>query len=182
MLYSGPEPAISKIQPILSTPKTSVFGTVRRVTGTTGTASTVKLIDQYLSAIQLLAACEALSFAARLGLDTSQIYEFIGNAAAWSWMLQTQAPKMLIGDRDSKMEAVSDSYSGSVTIGTFAADLGIFLDEAKSATYWAPLASAAHNAFLAGVSKGWGAQCDASVVRLYEIEEVSVARSASTGS
>ncbi|KAL4792867.1 NAD-binding of NADP-dependent 3-hydroxyisobutyrate dehydrogenase-domain-containing protein [Aspergillus venezuelensis] len=180
MLYSGSDHAISKIYPILSALESSVFNSIRRVTGTTGSASTVKLIDQHLSAIQLLSASKALSFAAKLDLDTRQIYQFIGSAAAWSWMLQTRAPRMLIGDWDSVAQA--DSNSGSVTIGTFADDLGVFLDEAKSAMYWAPLASAAYNAFLVGVSKEWGAQCDASVVRLYESEGVSVARSASAGS
>ncbi|KAL4925930.1 uncharacterized protein BDV17DRAFT_294053 [Aspergillus undulatus] len=154
----------------LTLKNTHVFNTIRRVTGSAGAASTVKLMYQHQTGIQVRAASEAMSFAAKLGLDTRHLYELVGSAAAWSWMSQSRAPKMLRGD----WSATSDS------VRTLANDLRLFLGEAKESMIWAPLASAALNLFLAAVMKEWAGLSDAGVVRLYETEKISVSRAAST--
>ncbi|KAL3465700.1 NAD-binding of NADP-dependent 3-hydroxyisobutyrate dehydrogenase-domain-containing protein [Aspergillus heterothallicus] len=86
--------------------------------GGLGSASTVKFIDQLLASIHLVAAAEAMAFATHLGLDVSQIFELLRNAAAWSWMFESRVPKLLRGTHDP------DS-----PLPTFARDLGLICHE-----------------------------------------------------
>ncbi|KAL5333633.1 NAD-binding of NADP-dependent 3-hydroxyisobutyrate dehydrogenase-domain-containing protein [Aspergillus crustosus] len=179
VLYSGTDAAISRASGILTAAQ-DVFDNVLPVSGEVGSASTVKLIDQLLSGVHLLAAAEGLAFASHLGLNTSQIFDFIGSAAAWSWILETRVPRMLKAAwaPDSGFDSKSGSASGSGSpLSILARDLGLALEEARNLPFWAPMTSAAHNLFLAAVTKGWAGEADAGVVRLYETESVNVARS-----
>ncbi|KAL3447234.1 NAD binding domain of 6-phosphogluconate dehydrogenase-domain-containing protein [Aspergillus insuetus] len=63
--------------------------------------SNVKLIDQLLASIHLVAAGEAMAFATHLGLKASQLFELLCNAAAWSWMFESRVPKLLKGSPSS---------------------------------------------------------------------------------
>lgn len=49
-------------------------------------------------AIHLFAACEAMTFAAKAGLDLANLLEVVGSGAAASWQLTTQGAKMLVRD------------------------------------------------------------------------------------
>ncbi|RDW64416.1 uncharacterized protein DSM5745_09827 [Aspergillus mulundensis] len=126
MLYSGTDTAIGRASGIIAAAH-GAFDRVRQVSGGLGSASTVKLIDQMLSGIQLLAAAEAMAFASHLSLSTSQIFHFVRSAAAWSWMLETRVPMMLEGawapPSQSRFEA---------PLSTLARDLGWFLERQRS--------------------------------------------------
>jgi 3-hydroxyisobutyrate dehydrogenase-like beta-hydroxyacid dehydrogenase len=69
-----------------------------RIGGGVGAASSVKLINQLLAGVHIVAAAEAMAFGAKLGLDTASLYEIIKNAAGGSWMFENRAPAMLSGD------------------------------------------------------------------------------------
>lgn len=69
-----------------------------RIGGGVGAASSVKLINQLLAGVHIAAAAEAMAFAAKLGLDTANVYEIIKNAAGGSWMFENRVPAMLNGD------------------------------------------------------------------------------------
>ncbi|KAL2842567.1 NAD-binding of NADP-dependent 3-hydroxyisobutyrate dehydrogenase-domain-containing protein [Aspergillus pseudoustus] len=144
MLYSGSHTAVSRAGGIFLAANRG-FDNVRRVSGGVGSASTVKLIDQLSAGIHLVAAAEAMAFATHLGLDTSQLFELLRNAAAWSWMFESCVPKLLKGthDPDSPLLAL-------------ARDLGMVLDEAKGLMFWAPLTSGAHNLILSAMTRTGG--------------------------
>lgn len=167
MIYSGEETTITRAKDVLSAIG-SVVESVYRVSGRSGAASTVKLIDQLLAGIHVAAASEALAFSAHLGLDPTQIFELLSSAAAWSWIFQTRAPQMIEAD-----------WGSTPALFTITRDMGMALDEAKKLMFWAPLTSAAHNLYLSATTKGWAADSDAGLVRLYETANVSVVKSAS---
>jgi len=66
-----------------------------RVQGGVGAASSVKLINQLLAGVHIVAAAEAMAFGAKLGLDTRSLFEIISNAAGGSWMFKNRVPAML---------------------------------------------------------------------------------------
>ena len=72
-------------------------------------------------------------------------------------MFQNRVPHILAGD---------DTPLSSVNI--FVKDLGIVLDQARALTFPLPMASAAHQLFLAAAAAGHGARDDAFVIRFWE--------------
>ncbi len=66
--------------------------------GGNGMGQAAKLANQIICAINILAVCEGLVFAKRLGLDMRKLIEAISDGAASSWMLSNLAPKMLERD------------------------------------------------------------------------------------
>lgn len=66
--------------------------------GGAGSGQRVKLCNQIGVFGATLGACEAMSFAARAGLDPEKVLESIGAGAASSWALTNLAPRVIRGD------------------------------------------------------------------------------------
>lgn len=153
----------------MSGPLLAMTGTANnlcKVQGGIGAASSVKMVNQLLAGSHIAAAAEAMAFAARLGLNTRQVFDLLGHAAAWSWMFENRVPQMLDAD-----------WTPHSALAIFVKDLGIVLDEAKRLEYFAPMSAAAHTLYLNGAARGWSKESDAGIVRLWEQPEVSVASS-----
>jgi L-threonate 2-dehydrogenase len=93
----------------------------------------------------------------RAGADPQTLYDVITTSAGNSWMFQNRVPHILAGD-DTALSAVN----------IFVKDLGIVLDQARGLTFPLPLASAAHQLFLAAAAGGHGARDDAFVIRVWQ--------------
>jgi len=72
----------------------------RRVThvGPVGSGQTVKACNQILCAVNMVAACEALTLAAAAGLDLETVLKVVTGGAANSWALENLGPKIVKGD------------------------------------------------------------------------------------
>jgi 3-hydroxyisobutyrate dehydrogenase len=66
--------------------------------GPTGAGQTTKLCNQIAVALNMLAGCEAIMFAAKSGIDPKKMLEAISAGAAGSWMLSNLAPRIVNGD------------------------------------------------------------------------------------
>ncbi|KAG4428454.1 hypothetical protein IFR05_016066, partial [Cadophora sp. M221] len=167
IISSGAALALSKASPVLtalSGPPSNLF----TIPNGAGAASSVKLINQLLAGVHIVAAAEAMAFGAKLGLDTRSLYEIIKNAAGGSWMFENRVPAMLNAD-----------WTPNSQLAIFVKDLGIVLDEAKRLGYAAPLSAASHQVYLTGAAKGWAKDADSGVVRVWELMTgVSVAEAA----
>ncbi|KAL5322143.1 hypothetical protein ACEPPN_010113 [Leptodophora sp. 'Broadleaf-Isolate-01'] len=167
IISSGAALALSKASPILtalSGPPSNLF----TIPNGAGAASSVKLINQLLAGVHIVAAAEAMAFGAKLGLDNRSLYEIIKNAAGGSWMFENRVPAMLNAD-----------WTPNSQLAIFVKDLGIVLDEAKRLGYAAPLSAASHQVYLTGAAKGWAKDADSGVVRVWELMTgVSVAEAA----
>lgn len=139
------------------------------IQGGVGAASSVKVVNQLLAGVHIAAAAEALAFAARLGLDTREVFNHLCESEAWSWMLENRGPQMLNAD-----------WTPHSALAIFVKDLGIVLGEAKRLGLHAPIASAAHTLYLSGAARGWSRDSDAGVVRLWESDGAYVAKAATT--
>jgi len=123
---------------------------------TAGTGAAFKMINQLLAGVHIAAACEAITFAAKQGLDLAKVYEVITSSAGNSWMFENRVPHVLAGD-----------YTPLSAVEIFVKDLGIVQDMARSARYPAPLAAAALQMYLAAAGSGMGHDDDSSLARLY---------------
>lgn len=66
--------------------------------GPTGAGQTVKLANQILVVLNMLAVSEALSFAQAGGLDLEKMLEAVSQGAAGSWMLSNRGPQCIERD------------------------------------------------------------------------------------
>ena len=119
--------------------------------------STVKMVNQLLAGVHIATAAEALALGIRAGADPRTLFEVISSSAGSSWMWQNRVPHILAGD-DTPLSAVN----------IFVKDLGIVLDQARALTFPLPMASAAHQLFLAAAAHGEGAKDDAFVIRVWQ--------------
>lgn len=93
IMVGGPEEAYIRCQPVFD-----VLG--RRIVrvGESGTGQTVKLVNQVIVALNLLAMAEGLAFASKSGVDVAEALAVVQAGAAGSWALDNLAPRVLDGD------------------------------------------------------------------------------------
>lgn len=128
------------------------------VEGGVGAGSNMKMCHQVLAANQILSASEALGFAAHLGLDLKRASEAILASEGRSWMFENRLPRLLAGPEFKPV-------ASAVTI--ILKDAGIITSEARRYGFASPMTSVAEQVFLAALGRGWGADDDASVLRVY---------------
>jgi putative dehydrogenase len=153
VMASGSPAAFERAGPVLE----AVAAKVWRLGDEPGVGSTVKMVNQLLAGVHIAAAGEAMALGIRAGADPQTLFDVISSSAGSSWMWQNRMPHVLAGD---------DTPHSAVNI--FVKDLGIVLDQARALTFPLPLASAAHQLFLAAAAAGYGAQDDAFVIRVWE--------------
>jgi putative dehydrogenase len=153
VMGSGSPAAFERAQPVLD----AIGGKIWRLGDAIGAGSTVKMVNQLLAGVHIAAAGEAMALAIRAGADPQAVYDVISTSAGNSWMFQNRVPHILSGD-DRALSAVN----------IFVKDLGIVLDQARALTFPLPLASAAHQLFLAAAAGGHGACDDAFVIRVWQ--------------
>ncbi|MBB3609765.1 L-threonate dehydrogenase [Rhizobium sp. BK602] len=152
IMASGTKAAFDTARPALD----AMAGKVYELGDAAGTGAAFKMINQLLAGVHIAAACEAITFAAKQGLDLDKVYEVITASAGNSWMFENRVPHVLEGD-----------YSPRSAIEIFVKDLGIVQDMARAERYPAPLAAAALQMYLAASGAGMGRDDDASLARLY---------------
>jgi 3-hydroxyisobutyrate dehydrogenase len=121
-----------------------------------GDGQAMKAVNQLLAGVHIAAASEAITFAAKQGLDIRKVYEVITASAGNSWMFENRMPHVLDGD-----------YAPRSAVEIFVKDLGIIQDMARSQKFPVPVAAAALQMFLMTAASGMGRDDDASVARMY---------------
>jgi 3-hydroxyisobutyrate dehydrogenase len=153
VMASGPPEGFERVAPLLD----AIAGKVWRLGDAAGTGSTVKMVNQLLAGVHIATAAEAMALGIRAGADPRTLFDVISTSAGSSWMFQNRVPHILAGD-DTPLSAVN----------IFVKDLGIVLDQARALTFPLPMASAAHQLFLAAAANGQGAKDDAFVIRVWQ--------------
>lgn len=138
---------------------------IYRVKGGAGAASSVKLVNQLLAGVHITASAEAMALAARLGLDTQQVFALFRASRPWSWMLENRVPQMLAAD-----------WTPHSALAIFVKDLGIVLEEGRRLRAATPISSVAHALYLDGAARGWAKEADAGIVRFWGGESGGVRR------
>ncbi|PRY07806.1 NAD(P)-dependent oxidoreductase [Kineococcus rhizosphaerae] len=136
------------------------LGTVRVVGTAIGEGQSVKVVNQHLCSIHIVAAAEALALAARLGLDPGAVLDLVSSGAGGSWMLNDRGPRML---EDTDVTVTS-------TIGIFVKDSNLVATAADQLGADIPLLRAAQERYTRAVELGLERRDDSRVIETYQVE------------
>lgn len=152
ILASGSATAFAKARPALDAMAAKLY----ELGDAPGQGSAFKMINQLLAGVHIAAASEAISFAAKQGLDIRKVYEVITASAGNSWMFENRVPHVLEGD-----------YTPRSAVDIFVKDLGIVQDMARNAKFPVPMSAAALQMFLMASASGMGRDDDIAVAKMY---------------
>jgi L-threonate 2-dehydrogenase len=151
VMGSGPDQAFEAAQHALDAVSAKVF----RLGPEIGLGSKVKMINQLLAGVHIAAAAEALTLAAKLGLDLQTVYDVIRVSAGSSWMFENRGPHIVEGD-----------YTPRSAVDIFVKDLGIVTGEAAQDGGAVPLSATALSLFKQASASGLGREDDAAVAKI----------------
>ena len=151
IMASGAPAAFDRARPVLD----AIAAKVYELGDSAGTGAAFKIVNQLLAGVHIAAACEAMTFAAALGLDLGRVYEVITASAGNSWMFENRVPHILDGD-----------YAPRSAVDIFTKDLGIVTDIGRGLKFPTPVASMALQMFVMTAAAGMGRDDDASVARM----------------
>lgn len=153
VIASGPDAAFDAAAAVIR----GYCGQLYRVGSRAGQGSTVKLVNQLLTATHIALTAEALALGARAGVDPSLLYEVVAHSAGRSFQFEKRAPRMIAGDHEPQSR-----------VDIFLKDLSIALDAARGLNAPVPIAAAAHQVFTMAAGAGLGPRSDTEVLRVYE--------------
>jgi 3-hydroxyisobutyrate dehydrogenase len=151
VMASGSQEAFDQAAPTLDAISAKVF----RLGDRPGAGSQVKMINQLLAGVHIAATAEAMTLAAKAGIDLKTLYEVIRVSAGSSWMFENRGEHIVSGD-----------YSPRSAVNIFVKDLGIVTSEAEKARAITPLAASALSLFVEASEAGLGQEDDAAVTKI----------------
>ena len=140
-----------------ATPILEAMGTVRVTGQRLGDGQSIKVVNQHLCSVHIVAAAEALSLARSLGLDPAAVLRLIEKGAAGSWMLSDRGPRMVAGN---DVEVTS-------AINIFVKDSGLVAAAGESCGAELPLLTVAHERFRQAAEGGLGLRDDSRVIETW---------------
>jgi putative dehydrogenase len=151
VMSSGSKETFVRARPVLD----AIAQTVYELGEDPGIGASFKIVNQLLAGVHIATACEAITFAKRLGLDIELVYKVITASAGNSWMFQNRVPHILAGD-----------YTPRSAVDIFTKDLGIVADIGRTEKFPLPMTAIALQMFLMTAAAGMGRDDDASVARM----------------
>ncbi|MBE3578260.1 MAG: NAD(P)-dependent oxidoreductase [Limnochordales bacterium] len=93
IMVGGDAETLAACRPLLE-----ILGKKITHVGPAGAGQTLKLVNQVICGLNLLAMAEGLALADRAGLDLNTVVEAVSGGAAGSWMVANLGPKVAAGD------------------------------------------------------------------------------------
>lgn len=140
-------------------PVLEAMGSVAVTGSRPGDGQSIKLVNQHLCAVHLVAAAEALSLARALGLDPTAVLGLVETGAAGSWMLSDRGPRMVAG---TDVEVTS-------AIDIFVKDSSLVKGAGEACGAVLPLLATAHQRFRLAAQAGLGPRDDSRVIETWAI-------------
>jgi len=153
IMGSGPQHAFDACREVLDGYAAKVY----RFGDEAGLGSKVKLLNNLLCGVHIVAACEAMALAKREGIEPQLLYDVITHSAGNSWAFQDRMPHV-----------IADDFSPVTALNIFVKDLGLVLDMADSADFIAPLTECAHRIFMSAAKAGHGLDDDTAVIKIFD--------------
>jgi len=151
IMASGSDAAFARAQSALDAIAARVF----RLGDQPGPGSQVKMINQLLAGVHIAATAEAMTLAARSGIDLQTLYDVICVSAGSSWMFENRGEHIISGD-----------YTPRSSVDIFVKDLDIVTSESENAGAVTPLAATALGLFKEASAAGLGREDDAAVAKV----------------
>ncbi|MDC9593989.1 L-threonate dehydrogenase [Xenorhabdus sp. IM139775] len=153
IMASGPSELFERLRPIFEVIAERLY----HIGDEIGQGSIVKMIHQLLAGVHIAVAAESMALAAKAGIPLDLMYEIVTHAAGNSWMFENRVPHILAGD-----------YTPKSSVDIFVKDLGIVLEAGREMKFPLPMASTAHQMFLAASNEGLGQWDDSAVIKTYK--------------
>lgn len=138
IMVGGDGDAVARIDPLLQ-----LLGKTIVHQGPAGCGQHTKMVNQTLIASGMIAVCEGLLYATKVGLDLPTVLQSVSSGAAGSWSLSNLAPRMIDGDFDP-----------GFFVEHFIKDMKIALDEAAAMNLALPGLALAHQLYQAVSAQG----------------------------
>ena len=122
IMVGGPEDVFELVRPLFE-----VMGSTVVRQGDHGAGQHTKMVNQILVASTMVAVCESLLYAYRVGLDIERALLSVSSGAAGSWALSNLGPRIIAGD-----------FEPGFFVDHLVKDLGIALAEAERARLTLP--------------------------------------------
>lgn len=119
LFASGPTRLIEQCKPVLE-----CLGVVKFVGEEVGEGQAVKVVNQHLCSVHIVAAAEALFLARELGLDPAKVLDLVQAGAGGSWMLADRGPRMLADTDVTVTSAINIFVKDSGLVAEAAAEVG----------------------------------------------------------
>lgn len=152
VMVAGSEAEVARVRPLLD----ALAASAPVVGAASGDGQRMKLVNQLLCGVHIVAAAEALSFAEALGLDPRAAWEVVKRGAAGSFMLD---------DRGARMLDEAPPVRSAVDI--FVKDMGLVVEAAESVAHEPVLARVARAVFGTARDRGLGRRDDSAVIEIY---------------
>ncbi|XP_020090236.1 uncharacterized protein LOC109711535 isoform X2 [Ananas comosus] len=153
VIASGRENATLRAQPFLSALSDKIY----LFEGDIGTSSKIKLVNDLLEGIHLVASVEAMFLGVRAGIHPLILYDIISNAAGSSRIFVELVPKLLTND-----SSLVKFLSALVKNATYVMGM------AKAVTFPLPLLAVAYQQLIHGCSMKIGDEFSTSPVKVWE--------------
>jgi 3-hydroxyisobutyrate dehydrogenase len=138
IMIGGDAEAVERIDPLLR-----LMGKTIVYQGGPGRGQHTKMVNQTLIASGMIAVCEGLLYATKVGLDLPTVLQSVSSGAAGSWSLSNLAPRMIDGDFDP-----------GFYVEHFLKDMRIALEEAAAMNLALPGLALAHQLYQAVAAQG----------------------------
>jgi 3-hydroxyisobutyrate dehydrogenase len=140
IMVGGEAGVLERARPVLE-----LFGKGITHCGPVGAGQATKLCNQILCAGHLVAACEALVFARKNGLDPGKMLGAVAGGAAGSWVVNNLAPRMIARD-----------FAPGFMIDLQQKDLRLVLETARETLACLPATALANQLLTAAQAAGHG--------------------------
>ena len=155
MMAAGSDAAFERCRPVIEAMSAKCF----RLGAKPGDGSRMKVVNNMMAAANIVAACEAMAMAAKLGIDLDRAMAVVNASSGASWMFADRMPRALAGD-----------YAPTAAARVLLKDVGLFVDVARSFGLSAPMAEQAQAVFRDVCERGFAEEDDAAVLKRYADE------------
>lgn len=138
IMIGGEKAAVDRIHPLFK-----LMGKTVVHQGGPGRGQHTKMVNQTLIASGMIAVCEGLLYATKVGLDLPTVLQSVSSGAAGSWSLTNLAPRMIDNDFDP-----------GFFVEHFIKDMRIALEEAAAMNLSLPGLALAHQLYQAVAAQG----------------------------
>ncbi len=163
IMAGGEEESLRRATPVFDAIGDKVFHV-----GPVGAGSTIKILNQLLVGINVMAVVEMVALARRSGIDLNLVQEIIGASTGSSKVFHTRFPK-----------AVNHDFSLGFAIDLMAKDLRLGRDMAEELKGTLPLTSQALSLYEQASKAGYGQLDTSAAVQLFESVEIATDDSSS---
>ena len=133
-MAGGSEAAFKRVQPLFE-----VMGNKAVHCGTAGAGQSVKICNNMILGVTMIATCESIALGDKLGLDREKLFEVLSTSSGSSWSVNTYFPAPNIGPKSP----ADNDYKPGFAAELMVKDLGLSQQAAEDVDADTPLGAAA---------------------------------------